>query len=80
MVVSAGIEIKTVVGVSLSLSHPHCFCDPAGIRTQDPLLKREMLYRLSYRLKALSGSRHYTRAHRPGQTAAGWSAGELVSW
>ncbi len=27
-----------------------CFfnCDPAGARTQDPLLKREMLYQLSY--------------------------------
>ncbi len=23
-------------------------CDPAGARTQDPLLKREMLYQLSY--------------------------------
>ena len=25
-------------------------CDPAGARTQDPLLKREMLYQLSYRI------------------------------
>jgi hypothetical protein len=27
--------------------------DPAGIRTQDPLLKREMLYQLSYGIKLL---------------------------
>ena len=25
-------------------------CDSAGARTQDPLLKREMLYQLSYRI------------------------------
>ncbi len=25
-------------------------CDPAGSRTQDPLLKREVLYQLSYRI------------------------------
>lgn len=24
------------------------FCDPAGARTQDPMLKRHMLYQLSY--------------------------------
>jgi hypothetical protein len=24
------------------------FCDPAGIRTQDPILKRDVLYQLSY--------------------------------
>ena len=24
------------------------FCDPAGIRTQDPILKRDVLYLLSY--------------------------------
>ena len=30
----------------------HCltFCDLAGARTQDPLLKREMLYQLSYQV------------------------------
>ena len=27
------------------------FGDPAGARTQDPLLKRQLLYRLSYRVK-----------------------------
>jgi hypothetical protein len=27
--------------------------DPAGIRTQGPLLKREMLYRLSYGINLL---------------------------
>ena len=26
------------------------FCDRAGARTQDPLLKREMLYQLSYQV------------------------------
>ncbi len=25
--------------------------DPAGIRTQDPILKRDVLYRLSYEIK-----------------------------
>ena len=30
--------------------------EPAGTRTQDHLLKREMLYRLSYRLNALAGT------------------------
>ena len=25
-------------------------CDLAGVRTQDPLLKREMLYQLSYQI------------------------------
>ena len=23
-------------------------CDPAGVRTQDPILKRDVLYQLSY--------------------------------
>jgi hypothetical protein len=26
----------------------HWSCDPAGIRTQDPILKRDVLYLLSY--------------------------------
>ncbi len=26
-------------------------CDPAGIRTQDPLIKSEMLYQLSYGIR-----------------------------
>ena len=26
------------------------YCDLAGARTQDPLLKREMLYQLSYQI------------------------------
>ncbi len=29
-------------------------CDRAGARTQDPLLKREMLYQLSYQVKIIS--------------------------
>ena len=29
------------------------FCDPAGIRTQDPNIKSVMLYRLSYRIVVL---------------------------
>jgi len=28
------------------LRHPHC--ESAGVRTQDPILKRDVLYRLSY--------------------------------
>jgi hypothetical protein len=31
-------------------SRPFDFCDLAGVRTQDPLLKREMLYQLSYQV------------------------------
>ena len=30
---------------------PNFFSDLAGARTQDPLLKREMLYQLSYQVK-----------------------------
>ena len=30
-----------------------CKSDSAGVRTQDPLLKREMLYQLSYRIVLL---------------------------
>ena len=29
-----------------ALRHPHC--ESAGVRTQDPILKRDVLYRLSY--------------------------------
>ncbi len=32
---------------SFRLAH-FAFCDPAGIRTQDPYIKSVMLYRLSY--------------------------------
>ncbi len=32
------------------------FCDLAGARTQDPLLKREMLYQLSYQVMMLTES------------------------
>ena len=28
------------------------FCDPAGIRTQDPIIKSDVLYQLSYRVSA----------------------------
>lgn len=27
------------------------FCDPTGARTQDPIIKSDVLYRLSYRVK-----------------------------
>tara|TARA_B110000483_G_scaffold235407_1_gene306893 strand:+ start:1881 stop:2009 length:129 start_codon:yes stop_codon:yes gene_type:complete len=30
-------------------------CDLAGVRTQDPLLKREMLYQLSYQISSEIG-------------------------
>jgi hypothetical protein len=30
------------------LQPPHLFRDPAGARTQDPILKRDVLYQLSY--------------------------------
>ena len=33
-----------------SFSKEKLFCDRAGARTQDPLLKREMLYQLSYQV------------------------------
>ena len=29
-----------------ALRHPHC--ESAGVRPQDPILKRDVLYRLSY--------------------------------
>ena len=29
-----------------ALRHPHC--ESAGVRTQDPILNRDVLYRLSY--------------------------------
>ena len=29
------------------------FCDPAGIRTQDPYIKSVMLYRLSYGINTI---------------------------
>ena len=30
------------------------FCDPAGIRTQDPYIKSVLLYQLSYRISTVS--------------------------
>jgi hypothetical protein len=30
------------------LAEHRLFCDLAGIRTQDPILKRDVLYQLSY--------------------------------
>ena len=36
-------EIHWILGVFFA-----CFCDPAGIRTQDPNIKSVVLYRLSY--------------------------------
>src|SRR5689334_9767530 len=27
-----------------------CFCDPAGTRTQDPIIKSDVLYQLSYEI------------------------------
>jgi hypothetical protein len=31
-----------------------CVCDLAGTRTQDPILKRDMLYQLSYQVNLIS--------------------------
>lgn len=36
------------------------FCDPAGTRTQDPSLKRAMLYQLSYRVNLIWGCKSTT--------------------
>ncbi len=36
------------------LSERLTFCDLVGARTQDPLLKREMLYQLSYKVSQFS--------------------------
>ena len=36
--------------VSLSVSYPPVFGEPEGIRTLDPLIKSQVLYRLSYGL------------------------------
>ena len=39
-------------------SHPpvadNFFCDPTGARTQDPIIKSDVLYQLSYRVISLS--------------------------
>ena len=37
-------------------SHCEAFCDPAGIRTQDPNIKSVMLYQLSYGIFLLTSS------------------------
>lgn len=34
------------------------YCDLAGARTQDPLLKREMLYQLSYQIYPVCGCKY----------------------
>lgn len=37
-----------IVGVvHLLFISVQCFCDPPGVRTQDPILKRDVLYLLS---------------------------------
>ena len=49
-----GILIPLGPQPSASTSSATCAClgcDLAGSRTQDPLLKREMLYQLSYQVK-----------------------------
>ena len=33
--------------IRITFRHPDC-CEPAGARTQDPILKRDVLYLLSY--------------------------------
>ena len=44
--------IVTVFGKQKKLRHACLnFCDLTGARTQDPLLKREMLYQLSYQVE-----------------------------
>lgn len=45
---------KEATGKEKTLSKKKGFCggDLAGARTQDPLLKREMLYQLSYQVIA----------------------------
>ena len=45
--------------------------DPAGIRTPDPLLKRQLLCRLSYRVRTLSGSSGEEMAGTAGFEPAG---------
>jgi hypothetical protein len=32
------------------------FCDPTGARTQDPIIKSDVLYQLSYRVNAIKKS------------------------
>ncbi len=44
----ARLPIPPYVHKLKKLSKCLTFCDRAGARTQDPLLKREMLYQLSY--------------------------------
>ena len=47
---SATCAIKTEVKIKKKLSKRLTLSDLAGARTQDPLLKREMLYQLSYQV------------------------------
>jgi hypothetical protein len=47
---SYGLSFEPKVAVVGSVEVLERFGEPAGIRTQDPRLKRAMLYRLSYRL------------------------------
>jgi hypothetical protein len=57
LVSSLSISISSIIdgGVTIntkknSINNDGVFCDPAGARTRDPLLKRQMLYQLSYKI------------------------------
>jgi len=40
--------LQNFVNKEKALNFFRAFCDPAGARTQDPILKRDVLYLLSY--------------------------------
>ena len=47
-------------------------CDPAGARTQDPLLKREMLYQLSYGISLFKSTAKVTGDVRNKKHMCSW--------
>lgn len=50
----ADVEKRYEIGLKQKrASKLDALCDLAGIRTRDPLIKSQMLYRLSYEINAL---------------------------
>ena len=47
---NSSIRVTNVYKSKKVVHYATTFCDLAGARTQDPLLKREMLYQLSYQV------------------------------
>jgi hypothetical protein len=58
--ISLGLGFAPIVGVEPE-EYERNFGEPGGTRTRDPLLKRQMLYRLSYRPGATAGRSTHSR-------------------